>query len=435
MNSSLFKHLALVLSLGAVSVAGAAPESNDDILVNKPDYYVFRPGRPRGVAQTDKTQPSDTYNDHFHVFWDAPRKLFYAFWTQAGVEADPSQHICFSKSADRGKTWTKPVILAGSPCAARPGLVASWQQVMITRKGRIYCLWNQQTTSAGPHVGDMFGFYSDDAGETWSAPKKVALPRCDLDPKDVTVPPSWCNWQPPQRFMPDGRFLVGASRHGKAPYDDREGCKVEFWEFANMDDNPDVNKITVIAHSTNRDMLHIDESVPGTFKAKYGPAVEEAAIVKLPDGRLFAITRSSVGHPLWTQSRDGGVTWSPVKVLKDAEGKPFLHCRSPLPFFDWKGNEAGSGTYFALIHNTFDFKNPMAYQTRGPLYLIAGKFDPEGEQPVKFSAPKLFAPRPDSNSFYASYTCVDGEGVLWFNDCKFYLLGRKIGPEWFGQNP
>lgn len=35
------------------------------------------------------------------------------------------------------------------------------------------------------------------------------------------------------------------------------------------------------------------------------------------------------------------------------------------------------------------------------------------------------------NSFYTSYTVVDGQGVLWFNDMKYYLLGRKIGPEWF----
>ena len=35
------------------------------------------------------------------------------------------------------------------------------------------------------------------------------------------------------------------------------------------------------------------------------------------------------------------------------------------------------------------------------------------------------------NSFYTSYTVQDGKGVLWFNDAKFYLLGREIGPEWF----
>ncbi|MBQ6330713.1 MAG: hypothetical protein IJI35_16965 [Kiritimatiellae bacterium] len=103
---------------------------------------------------------------------------------------------------------------------------------------------------------------------------------------------------------------------------------------------------------------------------------------------------------------------------------------SPCPLYDWKGPEAGSGLYFTLVHMKYDTsKGP--YQTRGPLYLLAGRFDPEGDQPIRFSAPKLFAPRKAGNSFYTSYTILDGQGVLWFNDRKYYLLGRRIGAEWF----
>ena len=68
----------------------------------------------------------------------------------------------------------------------------------------------------------------------------------------------------------------------------------------------------------------------------------------------------------------------------------YLHPRSPCPIYDWKGPEAASGTYFAL-----------------------------------------FAERPNGNSFYTSYTLVDGKGVLWSPDKKFYLLGRLIGEKWF----
>ena len=56
---------------------------------------------------------------------------------------------------------------------------------------------------------------------------------------------------------------------------------------------------------------------------------------------------------------------------------------------------------------------------------------PDAEQPIWFKAPKLFAPRTNNNSFYTSYTVQNGKGVLWFNDVKFFLLGREIGPEWF----
>ena len=102
--------------------------------------------------------------------------------------------------------------------------------------------------------------------------------------------------------------------------------------------------------------------------------------------------------------------------------------------YDWKGEDAASGMYFALIHNKFDFTKDYAYQDRGPLYLIAGRFNPAAkDQPVEFSEPKMFAPRTWGNSFYSSYTVHDGKGILWFNDLKFYLLGREIGSEWFDE--
>ena len=134
-------------------------------------------------------------------------------------------------------------------------------------------------------------------------------------------------------------------------------------------------------------------------------------------------------HPIWTQSRDDGGTWQAPRPLEKPNGEKFLHCCSPCPMYDWKGCEAGSGTYFALIHNTYDFSRKD--QVRGPLYLIAGTFDPTGEQPVRFAEPKLFAPRKSGNSFYASYTVDEnGVGILWFNDMKYWLLGRRIGSEW-----
>ncbi len=394
-----------------------------DITVNRPDYVVFVPHQPRDKAKRDPAKPGDTYNDHFQVI--EHDGSLYAFWTQASKEADIDQHIAFSKSTDKGETWSAPVILAGSPNKKNPALLASWQQPMISKSGRIYVLWNQQTTSRGPHCGQMFGAFSDDKGETWSAPKMVAMPRMLRDPEDPLVPPSWCNWQRPLRLGQDGRFFVGVSRHGKAPGEAKGSCMIDFLQYDNIDDNPAVDAIKLSFFATNEKALKVEHK-------KFGSAAEEIGIVKLPDGRLFGMMRTCAGHPYWSQSRDNGETWSQPKPLLDRDGGTvYLHPRSPCPIYDWKGCEAASGYYFALVHNTFDFEGEKEYQKRGPLYLIAGRFDPKAEQPITFAPPKLFAERENGNSFYTSYTILDGKGVLWFPDMKFYLLGRIIGDEWF----
>jgi hypothetical protein len=411
-----------------------------EILVTHPDYVVFVPDQPFDISKRDHAKLGDSYNDHFQVLDDPKRGLFYAFWTQATKEAAADQHIAFSKSADNGRTWTKPLLLAGSETIKVPRLVASWQQPMLSKSGRLYCLWNQQTTSRGPHVGMIFGSYSDDAGESWSPPKLVKFGhRPDQAGKDTSKPPSWCNWQRPLRLGKGGRFFVGSSIHGAPPGMKNSRTRVEFWRFENIDDDPKVEDIRISCFATDKNALDADmvdgggeRLFPPKPENRSGAAVEEAGIVKLPDGRLFALCRSSVGYPVWSVSADGGETWSKPKILRDRDGgRPFLHPRSPCPIYDWKGPEAGSGYYFALVHDLFDFHAPRASQPRATLYLIAGRFNPKAEQPIEFVRRSIFSPRIAGNSCYSSYTCVNGKGVLWYNDRKYFLLGREIGAEFF----
>jgi hypothetical protein len=250
----------------------------NDILVNKPDYVVFTP-------KNNKFVTGDTYNDHFQVF-EKPDGTLFAVWTQATKECDIDQHIAFSKSTDKGKTWSKPIVLAGSTNYTNPQLRASWQQPMVSKSGRIYILWNQQVTSDRPHCGQMFGIYSDNNGETWSAPKMIRMTRMDQDPQDPTIPPSWCNWQRPLRLGQDGRYLVGVSRHGKLPSEKKYGCTIEFLQFDNIDQDPEVQDIHLSWFSNNDKVLKVEHE-------KFGSACEEAGIVKLPDGRLFSLMRTS----------------------------------------------------------------------------------------------------------------------------------------------
>ena len=403
------------------------PSINQEVIPH--DYTVYVPKQPRLEADRDITKRGDTFNDHFHVLEDPARGLLYAFWTQGSWEAANDEHVVFSKSADGGKTWTDPVTLAGSETLADPKPVAAWQQPMLSRSGRLYCLWNQETTVKKHLCGIMQGRYSDDAGETWSEIGTVPFPiRFSSDPDDPTVPPSWCMWQRPLRFGEGGRYLAGCSRYSYKTQG-RESSKVEFWQYDNIDDDPQIEDIRISFFNTEDESF--DAATVETdehFTGREVPSVEEACIVGLPDGRLFAVMRTSIGHPIWSVSADQGRHWSRPEVLRERDGGPaILQPRSPCPIYDVEGPEARSGRYALFVHDTFDFNGMTSYQNRGPVYRRDGRFVPGAHQPFWFEGkPVLFSPRDTGNSFYTSSTALDGVPVLWFGDMKFYLFGKIL---------
>ena len=206
----------------------------ENLLFMEPDYVVFVPKQRREIV-------GDRYNDHFQVF-DKPDGRLLGAWTQATKEGDVDQHVCFAKSVDRGRTWTAPTILAGSPNHVNPQPIASWQQPMVSKSGRIYLLWNQRVSNDPLHHGIMLGKFSDDDGDTWSQPRVVPFPKVNRDPDDK--PPSWCIWQRPLRLGQDGKYIVGLTRHG-AVKGNQEGADqqvrmggstVEFIQYDNIDD-------------------------------------------------------------------------------------------------------------------------------------------------------------------------------------------------------
>ena len=405
-------------------------DPSTDPEVTPHDFTVYRPRQARSDSHRDSTAVGDTFNDHFHVLEDPAKGLLHAFWTQGSAEAADDEHVVYARSADGGRTWTAPVILAGSATLAHPIPVAAWQQPMLSRSGRLYCLWNQETTIKKHLCGELYGRYSDDAGQTWSEPEQIPFPqRFSLDPADLAVPPTWCMWQRPLRLGKDGRFLAGCSRYGKDA-DGREFSRIEFWQYDNIDEDPEVRDIRISFFNTDEEALDADKvETDVAFTPREAHALEEACIVGLPDGRLFAVMRSSLGHPVWSLSSDDGAHWTQPQILRDRDGgTALLQPRSPCPIYDLEGPEARSGHYVLFLHERFDFEGLTSYQNRGPLYRRDGHFVPDAEQPVWFDEPVLFAPRESGNSFYTSYTVLDGVGTLWFGDCKFYLFGRILKP-------
>ncbi len=416
--------------------------------ITKPDYVVF-------VPEVTDAGVNDTGNEHFLVF-DGPDGSLMAVWTQSSAEAQPDQHIAFARSADEGATWTKARIIAG-PRIPGEGEIASWAFPLVSERGRIYVLYSQHVGKFDtfPHTtGRMDGIFSDDNGQTWSAPQTIPMPRTGRDNPDTSFPGNWICWQKPLRLTKDGRYYAGITRWTSKAVKANptkswmsHDSVVEFMRFDNIDDNPEVAGIQIRWFAFDKDAITVP--FPGHPEVS---ACQEPSIVKLPDARLFCVMRTSAGSPFWTASADDGKTWSPARrLLRRDGGEPLLHPLSPCPMYDVGGNEAGSGRYVLFTHNhDGHYKNFKPTDTsfhRRPVYIVPGRFRPGADQPVWFEEPRFFMDhdgvslgKPGTRgrtdlALYASWTVRHGKAVLWYPERKFFLLGREVGEEWFGKGP
>ena len=410
-----------------------------------PDCVVY-------VPRSDDGSTGDTGNEHFLVF-DGPDGSLMVVWTQSSGEGSSDQRIVFSRSDDEGQSWARPRVLAG-PTPPEQGAMASWGFPFVSRSGRIYVIYSRHTgvfDTAYHHAGLMTGIYSDDAGRTWTDPQTIPMPRSEHDNPDPSVPANWIVWQKPERLS-RGRYYTGftrwvssAVRHAN-PIGSwiADESIVEFMRFENVDDNPPCDRLDVRYVASNDRALRV--AFPGHPELS---VAQEPSIVALPDGRLFAVLRTSTGHPYYSVSDDEGDSWSPPRVLRQCDrGDKLLHPLSPCPIY-----EISPGRYVLLYHNHdghFEDWGPTEnLYHRRPITLAVGEFRPEADQPVWFSRPKFLmdndgvplgwlAERLRENprharradlAMYASFTIRGGRRILWYPDRKFFLLGKIITDE------
>lgn len=457
MKSSQRKLLYLLLLIVVGSASAQPPVAKPSLIVppleqwrdkiqvtlhsTKPDYIVF-------VPEVSGANVTDTGNEHFLVF-DGPKKSLMAIWTQSTREGEPDQHIVFSQSKDKGKSWEKPRVIAG-PAKAGDGLMASWAFPMVSQRGRIYILYSQHVGKVDtfPHTtGELTGIYSDDRGKTWSKPQAVPVPRTLRDNPDTSFPANCITWQKPLRLTQDGKYFVGLTRwtskavkKNPTPSWISHDSVVEFMRFNNLDEHPEPSRLKISVFGWDKDA--ISAPYPGHSQIS---VCQEPGIVKLPDGRFFCVMRTMTGNPYWTMSADDGKTWGKARPLLRKDGGEVLkHPLSPCPIFDLGGPTAASGRYALFIHNhdgnSKGFTPKDAAFHRRPVYRVMGHFKPGAEQPVWFDEPEFFfdhdglvvgAPGKNGRvdlALYSSTTVVNGKTVLWYPDRKFFLIGKIIEP-------
>jgi hypothetical protein len=350
----------------------------------------------------------------------------------------------FTRSNDDGVTWAVPVRIAGPPDDRTPPYMASWAFPLVSASGRITVVWNQNQGIAGRvlmHTGTMAGRYSDDCGVTWSRPQDIPLARGPFDDPEGVVPPEWIVWQIPIRDL-GGGYLTGYSHwfhRLAARYPESKTCAeqdsvVEFMRFTNVDRDPEPRDLEIRHSSWGAEALRVPQ--------RHDPLLsiaQEPSLVRLPDERLFCTMRTDSGMIWYSLSGDDGDTWSnPRPLLRRDHGDPILQPVCCCPIY-----RLADGRYVLLHHNHPGHVEPgnpgSTWRPRRPAYLALGEYRPGADQPIWFSGSKVFADPGEHTlggqmsvgqiGVYTSFTTAAGNNVLWDCDRKFFLLGKRVTPE------
>ncbi|MBN2449393.1 MAG: exo-alpha-sialidase [Lentisphaeria bacterium] len=403
----------------------------------QPDYLVYMPGSLDGTTH-------DTGNEHFLVF-DGPDGSLMAVWTQSHHEGYGDHRIVFSRSEDEGGSWSPPLRLAG-PAVKGEGYQASWGFPMVTASGRIYVLWNQHRGLVDFHhqmTGTMDGRFSDDGGRTWSSPQTVPMPRGPYDHPEPQYPGNWIVWQKPERLS-RGKYYVGYTRWlsprvrrplatdgaGKPIWWSAESV-VEFMRFENLDSDPEPKDILLGFSAWGDRALRVP-----FYLDPLNSVAQEPSLTPLPDGRLFCTMRTVTGYIWYSLSGDAGETWCNPRPLLRRDHGPVIEepiCCCPI-------YRLHDGRYVLLHHLRRDgLRYEDSAHNRWPAYLAVGEFRAHADQPVWFSASRQFMTHdgvgigPTSRTdlgVYPSMTSRGGQDILWHPDRKFFLVGKRITPEW-----
>ena len=412
---------------------------NDDIpfgdpsnewMRTKPDVKVYIPQRDLGP---------DCDNCVLAVLPTPDEKELIAVWTQSSAECYGDNHIVIARTTD-GVNWSNPQFIVGAGQGEEKQ--SSWGMPMYTKSGRLYLFFIQETDHQdlpGVASGDLALMYSDDDGHTWSKPGVAVLPRCRYDHPDPAIAKNWWSFQTPIRDE-EGCYVAGFTietspsvlkeHHRTHPNND---TRAAFIRFENLDEDPEPEKVSVLI--VPNDGLEVPNR-----KYPHISSAQEAAPVLLPDGRLFATMRTMAGFIYYTVGE--GKRWSQPKPMIGYDGKPMPHPLGPCPMYGLKDE-----VYLCLTYNNpgvragYDvFAEPSHPQAlnvaRGPLYLVAGKFNPEGEQPIRFGKPIKFIDtdmvalghRKQSCTapLYTAVTQWRGKTMLWYPDRKYQILGKEI---------
>ena len=206
-----------------------------------------------------------------------------------------------TRSADQGRTWTRigPLRDAAGQVIMK-GNVHPWSLLRL-QSGAIAVTFETIPPSQGGGVGKDDGTFfsqSRDEGKTWLPPTRVSWPRSPANP----------TWLIQTR---KGRLVLPNEYWRTQPMDRGLGVCTAFYS----DDQG-------LSWQESRDSLWVWEN-----GGRQQGSCEVPTVVEMSDGRLLMFMRTSFQRIARSESRDGGQTWSAVKLtsLLSSNSEIFLH--------------------------------------------------------------------------------------------------------------
>ncbi|HMY70869.1 MAG TPA: sialidase family protein [Blastocatellia bacterium] len=335
--------------------------------------------------------PDEGYSDQPYVVITNDGAWLCVMTTGKGTEGAGGQHIIAISSRDQGRSWSAPVDIEPAT-----GVEASWAVPFKTPAGRVYVFYtyNKANLRTIPNAGNVsqrvdtlgvYAFkYSDDHGHTWSSERyEIPMHVTAADRDNNFGGATLFFWGVSKPIVHKGAVYWGWNRVARWGV---PGTLVRsqghFMRGENLLTEKDPRKLRwqILPDS--------DAQTDVGLRAPKGPIAEEANLVSMNDGSLYATYRTIDGYLCHAYSRDDGRTWTPPAYATFANGRPIKHPRAYAPV--WK---LRNGKYLLWFHHhggeaahSDEWGKGGYYQNRNPAW-VSGGVERNGR--IEWSEPEI----------------------------------------------
>jgi hypothetical protein len=317
--------------------------------------------------------PRENYSDQPYVVITKDGNWLCVLTTGIGREGMKGQHIISTISSDKGRTWSKPVDI--EPAS---GPEASWVMPLAAPNGRVYVFYTYNADnlrydvkSNDPKIAarvDTLGRYalkySDDYGRSWSTERYyIPMRQMRIDRENAYGGKVLYFWGVGKPITTRYGAMFGFAKVGKwgnpGAMVTSQGC---FMQSPNILTEPEPRKI---------EWKLLPEGDEG-LRAPKGPVSDEANLVELGDGSLYATYRTIDSYNCHAYSRDGGRTWTPAayatytpggRRIKHPRAANFVKKFSNGNYLLWYHNHGGE----SVLTGPWNY-----YLNRNPVWVTGG---------------------------------------------------------------